>query len=519
VKRLLSILILSLCLANGIVAQGVNGKILSDRHNLTVLRVWGTHEERGYAAGYLLAGQFSDAYENYISWAFGPYLPLAKMLITDPAHFYIDPEYILEAQAFIQGVHAAGYGLELDYADVLVGNCFLDLAGLMAGLQSMQTGCSSLMSWGNATKRTDLNGKSVITRHLDWDIVPVLLRNQVMVVHIPSENDEQPWLLIGFAGQISVMSGVNQSGLAIMHQSMNDLVTPAYPFRAYEPITFSMRRALERVDLNGDGFSNVKDIQAALTANPLGFANNYIITGIAPATAGAYENIAMVAEVANTHPYYSIRNNSYPDNIPGQNLYAANACISRNDALNYCERYTSVVDQMGDGTKMSSKRAWDLMKNHSVLPERNLQFIQFVPELHSLQLGVHQMDGTIASQAHILRFNTIPLFKLPQGLYQDGDEMAQPFTMNYTSTEPVALEVYPNPARNILQVNYPIETPGNVSATILNLTGAQVYQKNFECTEGVFQFELDLSGLKPGTYFLTLRGPDGVVTSKIALTR
>jgi hypothetical protein len=192
VKRLLSILILSLCLANGIVAQGVNGKILSDRHNLTVLRVWGTHEERGYAAGYLLAGQFSDAYENYISWAFGPYLPLAKMLITDPAHFYIDPEYILEAQAFIQGVHAAGYGLELDYADVLVGNCFLDLAGLMAGLQSMQTGCSSLMSWGNATKRTDLNGKSVITRHLDWDIVPVLLRNQVMVVHIPSENDEQP---------------------------------------------------------------------------------------------------------------------------------------------------------------------------------------------------------------------------------------------------------------------------------------------------------------------------------------
>jgi hypothetical protein len=157
----------------------------------------------------------------------------------------------------------------------------------------------------------------------------------------------------------------------------------------------------------------------------------------------------MVAEVANTHPYYSIRNNSYPDNIPGQNLYAANACISRNDALNYCERYTSVVDQMGDGTRMSSKRAWDLMKNHSVLPERNLQFIQFVPELHSLQLGVHQMDGTIASQAHILRFNTIPLFKLPQGLYQDGDEMAQPFTMNYTSTEPVALEVYPNPARNI----------------------------------------------------------------------
>jgi hypothetical protein len=196
----------------------------------------------------------------------------------------------------------------------------------------------------------------MITRHLDWDVVPVLLRNQVMVIHIPTEANEQPWLLIGFAGQISVMSGVNQGGLAVMHQSMNDLVTPAQAFMYYEPITFSMRRAIERKDYNGDGRINVRDIWESISSNPGGVANNYIITGLAPSNAGNDEDIAMVAEVANTPPYYSIRHNTYPDNIPGQNLYAANAQISRNDALSYCDRYENVVDQLGDGIRISSKK-------------------------------------------------------------------------------------------------------------------------------------------------------------------
>lgn len=517
-KRFLSVLVVFLCLVQSITAEEVNGRILSTRHNLTVVKVWGTHEERGFAAGYLLAEQFTDAYENYISWAFGPYLPVAKWLITSPEHFYIDPEYISEAQAFIQGVHAAGYGAELDFADVLVGNCFLDLQGVMAGLAAIETGCSSLMSWGNATRQTDLNGKSVITRHLDWTIVPVLLRNQVMVIHIPSEENLQPWLLIGFAGQISVMSGINQSGLAIMHQSMNDLVTPAAPYRAYEPITFSMRRAIERIDLNGDGFSNVKDIEAALTNNPLGFANNYIITGLAPSTAGADENIAMVAEVANMSPYYSIRNNSYPDNIPGQNLYAANACISRNNALNYCDRYNNVVEQMGNGLRMSSRKSWDLMKNYSVLPERNLQFMQFIPEKHSLKLGVHQMDGTIASQAHILRFNTIAMFKLPSSLKEGEEGGIEILTMDYANADE-NIVVFPIPARDKLQVSLTLKTPGNVTASIYNLLGAQVIHNSRMYTEGTWNMDLDISMLQQGTYFLRINSPDGMILRKITIIK
>jgi hypothetical protein len=130
-------------------SQPVNGRIISSKNNLTVLKVWGTHQERGFAAGYLLAEKFTDAYENYIGPAFGPYLPQAKMLIQSPYFFYIDPEYLLEAEAFIQGVHAAGFAEHLDIGDVLVGNCFLDIQGVLMGFAMQAPGCSSLMSWGN----------------------------------------------------------------------------------------------------------------------------------------------------------------------------------------------------------------------------------------------------------------------------------------------------------------------------------------------------------------------------------
>jgi hypothetical protein len=509
-KKLLQFLIMILCLSNNVWAQEVNGKIMSTHHNLTVVKVWGSHAERGYAAGYLLADKFADAYENYISLAFGEYLPLAKMLIQHPYFFTIDAEYLAEAEAFIQGVHAAGYGHQLDMGDVLVGNCFLDLKGVFAGMQEeVQTGCSSLMSWGEATRKTDLNGKSIITRQLDWDIVPVLIRNQVMVIHIPAEMDEQPWLLIGFAGQISVMSGINQSGLAIMHQSMNDYETPARLFRAYEPATFAMRRAIERKDLNGDGVNSVMDIKAALMVNPFGFANNYIITGLAPSTAGSDEHIAIVAEVANSEPYYSIRHNTYPDQIPGQNLYAANARISFQDVLGFCDRYNNVVEQLGDGTRISSRRAWDIMKYHSVLPTRNLQFIQFIPELFSLKVGVHQMDGTIASHAHVLRFNTKHLFTLPHNL-KEGVAAENPLM-----THQEKLLVYPNPAIDIMQVSFPLNRSGLVTTFIYNILGEVVYQHSHMGQESIIHSVIDVSGLQQGTYFLRIHCPGEVFTKKI----
>ncbi len=41
------------------------------------------------------------------------------------------------------------------------------------------------MSWGDATIGTCLDGKSVISRHLDWTPDPAITENQAIVIHIP----------------------------------------------------------------------------------------------------------------------------------------------------------------------------------------------------------------------------------------------------------------------------------------------------------------------------------------------
>ncbi|NJO91251.1 MAG: hypothetical protein HC831_21515, partial [Chloroflexia bacterium] len=61
--------------------EKVNGKIISQIENVTVLKVWGTHKERGYAYGYLLGDKIREVYEGYIGYVFKPYIAKAKEVI------------------------------------------------------------------------------------------------------------------------------------------------------------------------------------------------------------------------------------------------------------------------------------------------------------------------------------------------------------------------------------------------------------------------------------------------------
>ena len=205
-------------------AQNVQGVLLSDTGNISVVKVWGTHSERGFATGYLLGEKIKSIYTGYIMPAFGSYLATAKTIIQQSQHLKIDPAYMEEAKAIVNGMSFAGIDVTgFDSLDVLVANSFLDLQNL-SYFQNLQldNGCSSLMSWGEATNGTALDGKSVIARHLDWSTNASIINNQAMVIHIPSEEDEQPWLLIGFAGQISALSGVNSSGLSAFQHMLSD---------------------------------------------------------------------------------------------------------------------------------------------------------------------------------------------------------------------------------------------------------------------------------------------------------
>ena len=107
-------------------AQNINGIIESDSANLTVVKVWGTHYERGFAYGYLMGAQISDMVEGYIKPVFGPYLDDARQIIIDGEDLQIDSVYINEAIGVVDGMDSAGTNFGgIDYIDGLVFNSFL----------------------------------------------------------------------------------------------------------------------------------------------------------------------------------------------------------------------------------------------------------------------------------------------------------------------------------------------------------------------------------------------------------
>jgi hypothetical protein len=490
-KRILLFLGLSISITalNG---QEIKGEIISNDNNITIVRVWGTHEDRGYATGYLLAEKIIDLYENFIVPSFGGYLAYAKLIMNNPANFTILEEYKNEAISMIEGIKDAGYEIDADYIDILLANSFLDIANMGMLNLNLRNGCSSLISWGDATNDSELEGKSIITRHMDWNDMDVIIRNQVMVIHIPEEEDEQPWLLIGFAGQISVLSGLNQSGLAVMQHMLADEYSNGSLNKAYEPIWFTLRKIIEKKDFNGDGENNAKDILDGITENTNGYGDGYIVAGMAPAVFANDSLVSIIAEMAPTFPYISIRHNTYEeDAIPGKNLYAANFSISRNDAQHFCMRYDSIIDNIGEGTAIGADESWDLMLNHSSTcafgGPGNIQFMQYIPEDNYLKLAVHLNDGTQACENEGMIFDTEELFT-----------RTEPVTIGNLFNENDLYKIYPNPSISNVYVKFNNNLIGEKSLKIFSMQGVSIINKATQSTKVVIE------NLKSGIYILVV---------------
>lgn len=487
-------------------SQQVNGEIISDQNNLTVVKLWGTHQERGYAYGFLLANKIKNIYEGYLMPQFGAGLSGAKLLIQQGQVLSIQPEYITEAQAIYDGMTAAGFSVANgNYLDILVANTFLDLMGLNDnfGTKALKNGCSSLMTWGEATTGSVDAGKAFISRHLDWTASPYLTNNQVLVIHIPSETDEQPWAMIGFAGQMSVLSGVNDGGMATFQHMLSDFNEPSTMNPPYDPIWFSLRRALEKIDYNSDGVQNVNDVRSALAASSHGYSEGYIITALAEADHITDSLIALVAEVTPNTPTHTFRYNNYPDNIPGDNLYAANYEIKRNDHLHYCSRYNGIVSSFTDSTGISKADNWEKMRLYSNSGSGNIQFMQFCPDDRELLLAWHH-NGIPGYQNEPDTFNL--------------DELFSP-TVSIQSPKPFnkmkSLKLKPNPASSEITAEIFLTAPSSLQIEILDSKQNLIQQMDIEEQAiGKHEFILSLQAQPAGIYFISLKGEYFSVSKK-----
>ncbi len=472
-------------ITNTNIAQSVNGSLYADTNNLYIIKVQGTHYERGFAQGELLGSKITDIFQNYVKPQFGTTATYnqVKGIVAAGNLFSIDSLFIVEAKALIDGMNSVNTNTSsLDYADILLANCILDIKSIMQAKAGLE--CSSLMSWGTATAAdAALGGKSVITRHLDWTVKSVLIRNQVMVIHVPSETNEQPWAEVGFAGMISVLSGFN-ANIGTFQHMMSDDNSHGVMSGNYEPIWFTLRKAIEQADPNQDGANNVNDIKYFIDKQTQGYADGYIISALARSTEMQDSLIAMVAEIAAAAPYITYRSTSFADSIPSDNLYTANNQMARNNSMNFCSRYNGVRNNIGGGLNMGLTANRNLMADYSHLSS-NYQFMTFAPEVDLFRISIRETSPAYQSPYVDLSIS---------GMFQENLYINPPKNTNNT------LVISPNPAKEIISFN--IEG-NNASYKIFDISGREVMKgtPDFSTTDSK---SIKITALSAGAYYLII---------------
>ena len=80
-----------------------------------------------------------------------------------------------------------------------------------------------------------------------------------------------------------------------------------------------------------------------------------------------------------------------------------------------------------------------------------------------------------------------------------------------------ALEVYPNPSRDIFNVSFTSEKAQTINVKVVNMIGEVMYSESMEEFKGSYEQGIDLTGKAKGVYFLEITTNNGGVNKKIVL--
>lgn len=484
------IVILVLLLAGKLLGQ-VNGELIQ-MEDKKILHVWGNHYQRGYAQGYLLAAEIKDVFLNYyyVMHSYSDPQTHAANLSSMNNSFSFDNRYVTECSGIADGLAAsasgayfAGLGRNLDTDDILMLNTTLDMSYLQAS--RMEYGCASLASWDMSTLADEsLLGSAVITRFLDWTPNSSLLANPLLIVHHPSEPDEQKWLNFTYPGLIGALSAVNQAGTAAFMNTGNDHYYTIT--QGLSPILFSIRSGLERLDTDGNGSYDADDLYHSLsTSTSLG---GFIIQNLTETDSYFHSSVIEKNNGGTARRLYNQNGN-----LPGWHLAATNHFRY----LSYptcCTRYSSIQDSLYANSAVTAKRQWQVLAGAAGM-ENNLMAIQYIPSQNYLL-----WSAAATNQPAYLRpgltLNTQQLFDLASSTSDD----------TYIPN-PSALRVYPNPVRSsgILRV----ESSANIkSLRIYNSRGQEIHRATLEGQRNYEDLQIPAS-YSNGIYLVKIEDSQG----------
>ncbi|HPR17185.1 MAG TPA: FlgD immunoglobulin-like domain containing protein [Candidatus Cloacimonadota bacterium] len=454
-KRIILVIIFCFFIFSLISAQVVNGDTLSV-DGKKILKVWGTHYERGYATGYIMGNNIMSLLQNYfIASLFNSSPSLYQMIrsffLTNVS---IEDKYNQEAQGMIDGMIASGNSLysptlqrDLDKDDILMVNSVVDMASFTELQDKLCLGCSSLSSWGeNTLDDPDLNGTLVLTRQLDWSSTAELYDNHLLVVHFPAENDEVNWISFTFPGLFGTLSGINEDGVCAF-MNMGNIHTYTATNNLH-PLLLSVRNGIESYDYNEDFVMNGLDVADAI-ADKLHLAGSIVHA--------ATQESGLIVETNNSGSM--VRYDSDNTVVPSDCLVATNHFRVLSNPVN-CYRYANIADSLAANSNMTVERSWNVLKGASSV-STNMQMIEYIP-------ACNLVNWSTADPTHPAYMNVPTTF-----------ELSELFTMPVSIDNQYAkviqvVNTYPNPFVDTASLSFSLSQSCSVSLSIFNVRGQKL---------------------------------------------
>lgn len=475
---------------------------LEQQGPIEVLNLWGSWEEMGYAQGYLLAPRIKLVYETYMVELAGGVSNIDALRLFYTQHFDTPESFSLLAEGVIDGaadsvdLYSTVLGRELDTLDVLVASAVQDFSGATSvdGLL-----CSSVSSWGDATAADpELYGAPAVSRNLDYYVDEDGNVFDAMLLVTWDPDTGQDFVSVGFAGYLSTLSGMNESGVcAALNMGDHTGITSWEP--DFVPITMALATGLNHDDYDGSGSHDAGDVVAALTDHNR--SSSYIIHVLATPELAWQGDTGLVVEVNNLAGYEVRTAGDEPDIAPDHIIATNHHRKLYTPSPGW--RYPALMDSLTGDPDMTLERLWWLMGTVGYPPTPGsggtIQTMVFMPQQR--RVGLAFSDESQASWE-----------KQPHWL--DWEDLFPNHGTGVETTEPAEgprMRLAPNPAAASTCV-YAAE---GGSIEVYDACGRRVRARASGCGNGART--LDLSGLSTGIHLVVHRGDSGLSAARLVV--
>lgn len=189
-------------------ATAQNARILEQQldaqgQGYTVIRVWGSHYEMGYAQANLLGAYIVEAVNETQEYVGAPFYDYLRSVMAGA--LWAPPEIEDELDGMVASLSATHPSAGIDELDLKVINTYGDWG---------YAWCRSHMCWGRYVAPPI---KTLATRRLDFDSPLAMESHHVLCARNPDDGSPR-WINLAWPGAVTVATGVNEFGtLASLH--------------------------------------------------------------------------------------------------------------------------------------------------------------------------------------------------------------------------------------------------------------------------------------------------------------